>query len=216
MPQIFYRSMNTFARVSIFGAVLFIAAAIVLGGIIVRAPSVTEEGVVQDQPVPFSHEHHVGRVGLDCRFCHSSVETAATAGMPSTEVCLNCHSQLFSDAEMLAPVRESARSGRPLRWRRVYDVPDYAYFNHSIHIHKGVACESCHGRVDKMPLMWRDVTLHMEWCLKCHRDPAPAIRPREEVFAQGWQPLTEEVAVPHQWIDKYHVQSKTDCNTCHR
>lgn len=216
MPQIFHRSMNTIARVSIFGGVLFITAAVILAGVFMRSPYVTEEGVVQDQPVPFSHEHHVGRVGLDCRFCHSTVETAASAGMPSTEVCLNCHSQLFADAEMLAPVRESAEMRRPIEWRRVYDLPDFAYFNHSIHVQKGVACESCHGRVDRMPLMWRASTLHMEWCLECHRDPAPSLRPREAVFALGWRPPAGEAATLDDLIDEYRVASKTDCYTCHR
>jgi hypothetical protein len=216
MPQIFHRSMNTFSRVSIFGAVFFVAGAVLLAGILVRSPYFTEAGVVQIQPVPFSHEHHVGRMGLDCRYCHSTVETVASAGMPSTEVCLNCHSQLFADSPMLAPVCESARTGKPLEWTRVHDLPDFAYFDHSIHVHKGVSCETCHGRVDRMPLMWREATLHMEWCLDCHRQPEKRLRPREAVFRLGWEPAEGDQTSPDELSEAHRVSRKTNCSVCHR
>lgn len=156
--------MNTVSRVTIFGAVLFLAGVLTTIFTIVRSPYVTEVGVVREQPVPFSHQHHVGDVGLDCRYCHTSVEDSSFAGIPPTQTCMNCHSQLFADSAMLAPVRDSFRAGKPLFWTRVNDLPDFVYFNHEIHIHKGVACVTCHGEVAKMPLMWREHTLHMQWC----------------------------------------------------
>jgi hypothetical protein len=139
--------------------------------------------VVRDQPVPFSHDHHVSGLGIDCRYCHTTVETSAFAGIPSTEICMGCHSQIWNDSPLLAPVRESYRSGEPLRWTRVHDLPDFAYFDHSIHVAKGIACESCHGRVDRMPLMRKAYSLQMEWCLDCHRHPERTVRELDQVFA---------------------------------
>lgn len=217
MPQIFHPSMNTLSRVSIFGAVFFVVGIVGLMGAIVRSPYVTEVGVVHEQPVPFSHAHHVGDVGIDCRYCHTSVETSAFAGIPPTSTCMNCHSELWNDATMLEPVRASYREGKPLRWTRVHDLPDFVYFNHSIHVAKGVACVSCHGDVSKMPLMWRENTLHMQWCLDCHRDPAPHVGPVDRVFDVDWPPAShadgaagEDTAAPS------NVTSKTDCYVCHR
>ncbi len=182
MPQIFHPSTNTIARASVFGGLLVIAAAVYAGNAFLRSSYVTQVDVVRDQPVPFSHDHHVAGLGIDCRYCHSTVETAAFAGMPSTEVCMGCHSQVWKDSPLLAPVRESYASGKPLAWTRVYDVPDFVYFDHSIHVAKGIACRKCHGPVDRMPLMRKATTLHMEWCLACHRHPELAVRPREEVL----------------------------------
>ena len=182
MPQIFHPSTNTIARASVFGGLLVIAAAVYAGNAFLRSSYVTQVDVVRDQPVPFSHDHHVSGLGIDCRYCHSTVETAAFAGMPSTEVCMGCHSQVWKDSPLLAPVRESYASGKPLAWTRVYDVPDFVYFDHSIHVAKGIACQKCHGPVDRMPLMRKATTLHMEWCLACHRHPELAVRPREEVL----------------------------------
>lgn len=216
MPQIFHRSMNTFSRMSIFGAVFIVAGGVFLAGILARSPYATEAGVVQVQPVAFSHKHHVGKIGIDCRFCHWTVETAASAGMPSTEICLNCHSQLFRDSPMLDPVRESARTGRPLAWNRVHDLPDFVYFDHSIHLHKGLACESCHGRVDEMPLMWREETLHMEWCLDCHRQPERRLRARAALFQFAQQEAGEERESGERLLEEYHVSRKTNCSHCHR
>ncbi|MGH7127341.1 MAG: TAT-variant-translocated molybdopterin oxidoreductase, partial [Planctomycetaceae bacterium] len=192
MPQIFHPAMNTVSRVSIFGAVFLVAAAVLIGGLVVRSSYVTEAGVIHDQPVPFSHQHHVTDCGIDCRYCHTSVEHSPFAGIPATEVCMNCHAYLYADSEMLEPVRESFRSGEPLVWTRVHDLPDFAYFDHSIHVSKGIGCASCHGRVDQMPLMWRTETLDMEWCLDCHRHPAEHVRPREFVFRmEGLEELAE-------------------------
>lgn len=215
MPQTFHPSMNTLSRVSIFGAIFFIALAIFLAGSVVRSPYVTSAGVIKEQPVPFSHQHHVGEAGIDCRYCHTSVETSSSAGIPPTQTCMNCHSELWNDSAMLAPVRESFASGEPLRWNRVHDVPDFTYFDHSIHVHKGVACATCHGRVDKMPLMWREATLHMEWCLDCHRTPQASVGPREAVFLMEC-PLDLQQMSPSELAANYNVQSKTNCSICHR
>lgn len=215
MPQVFHPSMNTFARVSIFGAAFLVAAVFGTGWGLVRSPYLTEAGVIRSQPVPFSHLHHVGDVGLDCRYCHQSVEKEAFAGIPSTEVCMNCHSQLWSESEMLAPVRESFRTGKPLEWTRVHDAPDYVYFHHGIHVSKGIACERCHGQVDKMPLMWRQNTLHMEWCLECHRQPEKHVRPKGDVFAMGWKP-NEKTPSGAELVAAHHIRSETNCSVCHR
>ncbi|REJ88179.1 MAG: cytochrome C [Planctomycetota bacterium] len=215
MPQIFHPSMNTISRVSIFGAVFFVMAAVGVGAAIVRSPYATEVGVVRVQPVPFSHQHHVGDVGIDCRYCHRSVETEAFAGLPSTDVCMDCHSVLWADSPMLEPVRESYRTGEPLAWNRVHDLPDYAYFNHAIHVRQGVACETCHGRVDEMPLMYREETLHMQWCLECHRNPEVFLRPSEDVFAFDWEP-DESTPTGEELAALHGIESKTDCSTCHR
>src|SRR5712692_10486811 len=154
MPQIFHRSTNTFSRVSIFGAVFIAAGVLGIFALLVRSSYWTNVGVAVDQPVPFSHKHHVADDGIDCRYCHSSVETSSFAGIPSTQTCMNCHSQIWTNAPLLQPVRDSWKSGRSLVWTRVNDLPDFAYFNHSIHINKGVGCNTCHGPVDRLPLMY--------------------------------------------------------------
>ncbi len=185
MAQIFHPSMNILARVTIFGAMFIATGAAWACGIFVRSSYVTQVDVVREQPVPFSHQHHVSELGLDCRYCHTSVETSAFAGMPATEVCMGCHSHVWKDSDVLEPVRASLRSGKPLRWTRVHDLPDFVYFNHSIHVAKGIGCESCHGRVDEMPLMRRVAALHMEWCVNCHRHPEVAVRERSEMYQFG-------------------------------
>jgi hypothetical protein len=216
MPQIFHPSMNTVARVSIFGALFFVAAVFGIVFTVVRSPYVTEVGVVREQPVPFSHKHHVGAIGIDCRYCHTSVETSAVAGMPPTQTCMNCHSQLWRESPMLQPVRVSYQTDKPLKWTRVYDLPDFAYFDHSIHLHKGIGCSTCHGQVDEMPLMWRETSLQMQWCLDCHRNPSRFVRPREEVFNMDWRPEDDPGFDAARLITDYHIQSKTNCSICHR
>src|SRR3954471_16910022 len=186
MAQIFHRSANTLARVTIFGAVFAVAFVLWVIGGIVRSPYAADQGIEREQPVPFSHDHHAGGLGIDCRYCHTSVEKSAFAGMAPTETCMTCHSQLWTDAPMLAPVRESLVTGKPIQWRRVHDLPDFVYFNHSIHVNKGIGCSTCHGRVDKMPITWQANTLYMKWCLDCHNEPQKFIRPRDEVFNMTW------------------------------
>jgi len=215
MAQIFHPSMNTLSRASIFGALVFLA---ILGGIlslVFRSSYATQVGVVRDQPVQFSHEHHVSGLGLDCRYCHTSVETSSFAGIPPTQTCMNCHSQIWADSPKLEPVRESFRTGKPLQWTRVHDVPDFVYFDHSIHVQKGVGCATCHGPVQKMPLMWRDKSLHMEWCLECHRRPEEFVRPRDKVFAMDYEPANQ-LEMGMKLLDEYDIRKATNCSTCHR
>ncbi|HEX7708355.1 MAG TPA: cytochrome c3 family protein [Thermoanaerobaculia bacterium] len=214
MAQIFHRSANTLSRVTIFGAI-FIAGFVlwVIGGI-VRSPYVTNQGVHREQPVPFSHQHHVGGLGIDCRYCHTSVETSSFAGIPPTSTCMNCHSQIWTNAEMLAPVRESFQSGRPIVWSRVHRLPDYVHFNHSIHVTKGIGCASCHGPIDRMNLVYQASPLTMEWCLDCHRAPEKFIRPREEVFNMNYVPKNQSVLGP-ELVKLYGVKNKTHCSACH-
>jgi len=180
---------------------------------------VTGVNVVLDQPVPFSHEHHVGGLGIDCRYCHDSVTQSSFAGLPATKVCMTCHSQLWTNAAILAPVRESWRTGTPLAWTRVHSLPGYVYFDHSIHVAKGVGCTTCHGPVDRMPLMYQAATLQMRWCLDCHRDPAKYLRPREDVFSTTYAPPADQERLGPELAERYHVrdvQSLTNCSTCHR
>lgn len=220
MAQIFHPSMNTISRVTIFGFLFFVAGALVLGNFIARSPYATQATVIKDQPVPFSHAHHVGDAGLDCRYCHTSVETSSHAGLPPSKTCMNCHSQLWTESAMLEPVRESYKTGEPLEWTRVHDLPDFVYFNHAIHVNKGVACATCHGDVSKMPLMYREHTLHMEWCLSCHRNPEDFVQPGNTVFNVGkdaWKNNSEQdnkdLAA---WLENHSVDKKTNCTTCHR
>jgi hypothetical protein len=216
MPQIFHPSLNTLSRVSIFGGLFFLVMAIAIAFVVVRSPYVTGAGVVREQPVPFSHKHHVADAGIDCRYCHTGVEESAFAGIPPTKTCMNCHSQLFNDSPMLEPVRDSLRTNQPLRWTRVHDLPGYAYFDHSIHVHKGIGCTTCHGHVDQMPLMWRAESLLMEWCLDCHRYPSDHIRPRSAVFQVDWDDRELSEDERRSLADEYGVPSKTSCSVCHR
>jgi hypothetical protein len=216
MAQIFHPSTNTISKVSIFGGVFFVGGLLWLMGAINRSPYVTQAGVVVAQPVPFSHKHHVAGMGIDCRYCHTSVEDAAFAGMPSSKTCMSCHSQIWMTAPMLEPVRESYRSDQSIAWTRVHDLPDFAYFNHSIHVKKGIGCATCHGEVDQMPLAWRENTLNMEWCLSCHREPEKFVRPRESVFDMRWQPPDDGGALGAELVRRYHIESKTNCSICHR
>jgi len=216
MAQIFKPSTNTLARVTIVGAGLLLAALGWFYTVYSRSDHVTAVGVPRQQPVPFSHKHHVGDIGIDCRYCHTSVETSAFAGIPPTETCMSCHSQLYADSPMLEPVRASFRDNRPLQWIRVHALPDYVYFNHGIHINKGIGCASCHGRVDLMPLMWRENTLQMEWCLECHRAPEKFVRPRDQVFSMDWKPQADQLEMGRELVRKYKIQKLTDCYTCHR
>src|SRR5213595_3711405 len=232
MAQIFHRSANTISRVTIFGAIFIVGVILwVIGGII-RSPFFTNHGVQREQPVPFSHQHHVAGLGIDCRYCHTSVETSSFAGIPPTKTCMNCHSQIWSGAPMLEPVRESFRTGKSLVWNRVNDLPDFVYFNHSIHINKGVGCNTCHGPVDRMPLMYNYASLQMEWCLDCHRAPEKYLRPRDQVFNMRYEEpsaskpvevdgrqYTDQLALGTDLVKKYKLRSVMDitsCSTCHR
>jgi hypothetical protein len=230
--QIFHRSAHVISRASIYAGIFTLAFALWACVQWQRSPYVTYAGVVRPQPVPFSHQHHVGGLGIDCRYCHTSVETSGFAGIPPTKTCMNCHSEIWTSAPLLEPVRESLRSGRSLEWNRVNDLPDFVYFDHSIHINKGVGCNTCHGPVDRMPLMFNYASLQMEWCIQCHRGPEKNLRPREQVFNMRYQQPTSDLPVVddgHAYTDqmslgkhlaeKYHLRSVLDitsCNTCHR
>jgi hypothetical protein len=221
MPQIFHRSFNVVSKVSILGALVILALLAWIGAKVSRSDYVTGVNVIREQPVPFSHDHHVSGLGIDCRYCHTSVEKSAFAGIPSTEICMNCHSQIWDKSPMLAPVRESYRTGRSIPWERVHNLPGFSYFNHSIHVNKGVGCSSCHGRVDLMPLTWQVHTLYMEWCLDCHRHPEDNLRPRDQIFNMAWQPPANQGEAGEKLIRDYNIDRTTlarltSCSTCHR
>jgi Zn ribbon nucleic-acid-binding protein len=238
MAQIFHPSANTIAKASIFGAV-FVAAFV---GYCVsgydRSVWHTGVGYAKNQPVPFSHEHHVRGLGIDCRYCHTSVESSHFAGIPATKTCMTCHSQIWTNAELLEPVRESWRTNRPIEWNRVHNLPEFVYFNHSIHVNKGIGCSTCHGQVDHMPLMWQENSLQMEWCLNCHRDPSKFIRPRQQIYNLDYDPATDknlakelnvsdaqaeelrssQDALGAHLVKAYHIHTEqlTNCSVCHR
>jgi Cytochrome c7 and related cytochrome c len=216
MSQIFPKSANAWSKASI-GAVLGLVVTIGAGvGVWQRSDYLTAANAFKEQPVQFSHQHHVGGIGIDCRYCHTAVEVSSSAGIPPTKTCINCHSQIWSTSPYLEPVRSSFRDDRPLRWLRVHDLPDFVYFNHSIHVKKGMGCETCHGRVDRMPLMRQQNSLQMEWCLDCHRNPEQYVRPRTEVFTMGYTPAVAQSELGPQLVAEYKIQSLTNCSVCHR
>jgi hypothetical protein len=219
MAQIFHRSTNAISRLTIFGGIFVVVVVTAAWAGIIRSAYVTGQEVAREQPVPFSHQHHVAGIGIDCRYCHTTVEQLSFAGIPATEVCMNCHKQIWADSPTLEPVRASLRENRPLEWIRVNNVADFVYFDHSIHVHQGVGCETCHGRVDQMPLTFRAESLRMEWCLNCHRTPENYLRPREEVFTMGWQPSIPQQELGRQLMRRYNIDPPgklTNCSICHR
>jgi hypothetical protein len=219
MAQIFHRSMNAFSRATILGFVFILAIVGWMLWVFYNSSWATQVGVVRDQPVQFSHEHHVAGLGIDCRYCHTSVEDSSFAGIPATETCMQCHAEVWARSPKLALVRDSFKSGKSLEWTRVHDVPDFAYFNHAIHVNKGIGCATCHGPVNEMPLTWREHTLHMKWCLECHRNPEEYIRPREQVFSMTWTPEeqgTTQSELGAELVEQYHVSKQTNCSVCHR
>ena len=216
MAQVFRRSANAVAKGSLLIGAFLAAGAGWAVFSLAKSGYVTRQGLVLEQPVPFSHDHHVGQIGIDCRYCHTAVETTAAAGIPPTATCMNCHNQLWTNAQLLEPIRASFKDNVPIEWNRVNDLPDFVYFNHSIHVAKGVACTTCHGPVDKMPLMYQGQPLTMKWCLDCHRDPVKNLRPREEVTNVNWQPPADLAAQQAIWAEMHKVQSKVSCSTCHR
>ncbi len=219
MAQIFNKSANNIARISMVLAVVLGGTAFYAYTQIARSSYLTGRYLEKQQPVQFSHKHHVGDDGIDCRYCHQTVETTASAGMPATQTCMNCHSQIWSDSPYLEPVRASFRDNKPLEWERVHDLPEYTYFNHSIHIAKGVGCSTCHGQIDNMPAVYQENTLQMEWCIACHRAPEKFIRPKKEIFNMQWQDDDLDTAERDKLKIDYKIRSKemmTSCSTCHR
>ena len=216
MPQIFRRSANTLSKLSLFGVLSLVGSLILLAMVLGRSSYVTRANEFIEQPIQFSHLHHVTDDGIDCRYCHTSVETSSFAGIPPTKTCMNCHSQLFATEPILEPVRASFRDDTPLHWIRVHDLPDFVYFNHSIHVKKGMGCETCHGRVDQMPLMEQVNTLQMDWCLNCHRNPEQYVRPRSEITTMGYRPPVPQSVIGPQLVKEDGINSLTSCSTCHR
>lgn len=219
MPQIFHHSTNLISRMSIYGGVFILAA---LGGAlytVALSPYYTDVNVAREQPVPFSHKHHVGELGIDCRYCHTSVEKSSFAGIPPTQTCMSCHSKIWTNAAMLEPVRASYREDKSIAWTRVNALPDFVYFDHSIHVAKGVGCTTCHGPIAEMPLTWRANTLYMSWCLDCHRAPEKYVRPKSEVFNPDYQPPADQLELGMRLVTEYKIQNVralTTCSTCHR
>jgi hypothetical protein len=216
MPQLFRRGANVFAKVSILGGVFILVAVVYVFNLLYKGPYVNEENVIREQPIPFSHKHHAKELGIDCRYCHTSAENSSFAGMPPTSTCMTCHSQIWNQSPTLEPVRDAYRNGTPIKWSRVNSLPDYVYFDHSIHVAKGIGCTTCHGPVGEMPLMWRQASLEMKWCLECHRNPERFVRSREAVFSLDWQPPADQKTVGGKLLKEYHVKKLTDCTECHR
>lgn len=216
MPQFFPPVANSIVRLLLLGAVGMLCILAWGGYMIVRSPYETRQDVPREQPVPFSHEHHVSGLGIDCRYCHTTVETSSFANLPATKTCLNCHSQMWAVAPLLEPLRQSYRTGKSLEWTRVHDLPQFVYFNHSIHVNKGIGCSTCHGRVDKMPLTWQAQNLRMSWCLDCHRHPERYVRPEDRVFDMAYVAPANQMDLGKRLVREYHIQSLTSCSTCHR
>ncbi len=219
MAQIFSRAANVHARVIIFAVIALVIGLGCTTYAVFWSPYTTYVGVPLDQPVPFSHKHHVGDDGIDCRYCHTSVEKSSFAGIPSTHLCMTCHSQLWTEAPLLQPVRNSLTSGVPLQWNRVNDLPDFVFFNHSIHIAKGVGCSTCHGQLDEMPLTWRTQTLYMKWCLQCHRAPEDYVRPKDQIYNLHWKPPPDQHQEGLKLVRQYQIDTTgrlTNCSVCHR
>ncbi|MGE3275726.1 MAG: cytochrome c3 family protein [Vicinamibacterales bacterium] len=216
MAHIFGPASTSVARVTLGALVVLVLLAIGLLLVRQRTPWVTNENVVIDQPIQFSHERHVAGNGIDCRYCHQSVERSSFAGIPPTRTCMSCHNEVFADSAYLAPVRTSWRTGRPLVWNRVHDLPDFVFFNHSAHVSHGVGCATCHGRVDRMPLVRRTAPLTMQWCLDCHNAPERYVRPRAAVFDMDYQPPADQLALGRRLVREYGIRRLVDCYTCHR
>ena len=216
MAQVFPRRANFIARATLLGIVGFLFALVSVYWVYLRSPAFTGLGQAPAQPVAFSHQLHAGQLGIDCRYCHTTVETSAFAGMPDTKTCMNCHSVVKTNSALLQPIRDSFQTGKAMQWATVNNLPDYVYFDHSIHINKGIGCVSCHSRVDQEPLMQKGATLQMGFCINCHMHPETQVRPREEVFNMSWQPPANQAVLAQTLIQQYNVESKISCSTCHR
>jgi hypothetical protein len=217
MAQVFPKTANEFARASlVLGALAAAGLVFALLFVFPRSSYLTRQKEARAQPVPFYHLHHVGGMGIDCRYCHTGADRSATAGIPPTKTCMNCHSQIFNQSPILEPVRASWRSGASIEWVRVHDLPDFVYFDHSAHVNKGVGCTTCHGPVDKMAYVWQESSLLMEWCLDCHRQPEKYLRPKSEVYSTAWRPPSNQLELGRRLAAEYEVRPRVACSTCHR
>jgi len=214
MAALFSPSSNRVARVALAGAALVAVGVPVALMVWVRTPAVTGQGRAAPQPIAFDHRIHVTGLHIDCRYCHFTVERAATAGIPSSETCLPCHTSLWRESEVFTPVRHSIATRRPIRWQRVNSLPDFVFFNHAIHVKGGIACESCHGRVDRMAQVRQAAPLTMGWCIGCHRNPEPHRRPAGAVVAMGWRPGPGDRRPPPLGVAR--IREITSCSACHR
>ncbi|QDU66267.1 cytochrome c3 family protein [Engelhardtia mirabilis] len=198
------------------GGVLLLAPLYVIGLVWFGAsPKTTDAGYQPTQPIPYSHKLHAGDLKIDCRYCHNTVEDAAHSAVPPTATCMNCHSMIFTESHKLTPLRESFETGEPIEWVRIHDLPDYAYFNHSAHVNRGVGCVSCHGRVDKMEVVWQHEPLSMGWCLDCHREPELHLRPQSEITNMDWAPANQR-EIGQRLKELNGINPPTNCSTCHR
>jgi hypothetical protein len=218
MPQIFRPYADTLMRVALLSIVILPIAFVAGAYAVMWSPYITGENITLEQPVPFSHQHHVGMLGLDCRYCHTAVEQSPVASLPPTHTCMTCHSQLYTNTPMLSKVVESYTNKTPIHWKRVNRLPAYVYFDHSVHIHNGVGCTECHGQIDQMPLTRQAAPLVMAWCLDCHRNPAPHLRPNAEVFNMDWKPTTDRLALGRHLLEVYKIKPArlSECSVCHR
>jgi hypothetical protein len=219
MSQVFGPWANTVAKLSIVLGVFSVAGGLALLDVVHRSAYVRYTGVARSQPIPFSHKHHAN-MGIDCRYCHTSVEEEASANIPPTSVCMNCHTMVWADSEVIQPIHESWETGEPIEWTRVHDLPDFVYFNHAAHVNKGIGCATCHGRVDEMPLIWKEEPLYMKWCLECHREPELFVRPQEEIFNMAYELPVNQAEVGAALVEEYDIKTYnhrlTDCWICHR
>jgi Cytochrome c7 and related cytochrome c len=216
MPALFSRSSNRTIRLTLAAAAAALVGIPLALMAWVRTPAITGQRSAPAQPIPFDHRIHVTGLQIDCRYCHSTAERSAPAGVPATTVCVPCHSQVWRDGPVFAPVRHSLATGRPIPWQRVNSLPDFVFFNHAIHVRKGVGCETCHGRVDRMARVEQAAPLTMSWCLDCHRGPERYLRPVEQVTTMGWQPPGGQAALGRELVRRYHVSRLTNCSACHR
>lgn len=219
MPQIFHRSTNALSKLSIVAGALLAVGALFTLAVLDRSNYNTGAFVDVQQPVQFSHKHHNGDIGIDCRYCHTSVEVSSSAGIPPTATCMNCHSQIWADSPYLEPVRESWKTRQPIQWLKVHDLPDYVYFNHSAHVAKGVGCSTCHGNMIQQPLVHQVASLKMEWCLQCHRQPELFLRDKAQIYNAEWQPPSNQKEEGLKLKKQYNVMNAevlTSCSTCHR
>lgn len=216
MPQVFPRGSNAVARASLIAGAVVAGLIAAVAFFLVRSPYASGVNTPPDQPVPFSHKHHSGGDGIDCRYCHTTVETSPYASVPPTETCMNCHNQIWANSPNLEPVRESWRTGQPIEWTKVHDLPDFVYFNHSIHINKGMGCSTCHGPVNSMNLTWQAQPMNMTWCLNCHSQPEKYIRPKSEIYNVEYEYPADQLTLGHRLVQEYGVERKLSCSVCHR
>ncbi len=214
MAQLFGPQSNWIARALLLSLPVLFISGLIVAGAIDRSDYMTDRNSLVEQPIPFSHKHHVGQLGLDCRYCHTQVEQSAAALLPSSEICLTCHVQIWKDAPLLQPIRKA----EPIHWQKVTKLPEFVYFNHSIHVQKGIGCVSCHGDVSSMSLTRLIHPMTMEFCLNCHRAPERFVRPQEQVFSAAAAPLSraDQEKLGSELVERYGIQKKVSCVTCHR